>query len=441
MGEDSLVDLECKMRDVLGSGFRASFFCDSDLLTSDDKLKKYSILTVRHEQLVDGDWDAFEVEERLFKAQYHTDDALTAQHEKNIFSRCGSGYSLAKFYGKGSQSSMGISRVEVVTCRHTGERRAMKHVTIAHGEGLPYSALRTIAIFKATSHQHVERLFDVFCTPHHIILVSELWIEALNLGTYMKLVSTVRDLAGGNDLGPGLEPGQVKDLSRQMLSGLEYCHAHRIIHRDLKPANLYIDTLHNPTLKIGGFEVARVFSLPVPQYTPEVGTRWYRPPEVLLGSTLYSLPWDVWSAGCILGEIAIGSPVIYGDSEIGVLFCMFRRLGTPDESVWPGVSELPDFKPTFPNWKPQGWANIQNTLVKVGPMGIDLLEQLLCYDPRQGSLQGEPWLIHILLHHNPLTILIVRRRPRKRLKQLAATPRDGLRMASVTASNLHQKES
>ena len=47
------------------------------------------------------------------------------------------------------------------------------------------------------------------------------------------------------------------------------------------------------------------------------------------------------------------------------------KLGTPTEAVWPGLSELPDFKPTFPQWKPKGWANIRNTLPQVGPAGID----------------------------------------------------------------------
>jgi len=264
----------------------------------------------------------------------------------------------------------------------------MKHMKIVHdGEGVPYSCLREIAILKAISHQHVERLFDVFCKPHSIILVSELWIEALTLWSYMKLFRTaqVQDrVRDSHALGPGLEPGQVQDLSQQLLSGLEHCHAHRIIHRALQPKNLYIDALHSPTLKIGGFKFARAFSLPVPQYTHEVVNLNYKAPEILLGSRLYGVPIDVWSVGCILGEMATGSPVIHGEtqSEIAVIFSMFSKLGTPDETVWPGVSELPDFKPTFPKWKPQGWANIRNTLVKVGPAGIDLLEQLLCYDPR-----------------------------------------------------------
>jgi serine/threonine protein kinase len=161
----------------------------------------------------------------------------------------------------------------------------------------------------------------------------------------------------------------------------------------LKPTTLYIDALHNPTLKIGGFGFARAFSLPAPHYTPEAGTLWYKPPEVLLGSRLYSLPWDVWSVGCILGVMATGSPVIRGDSEIDVLFAMFSKFGTPSEGVWPGVSDLPYFSPKFPKWQPRGWANIRNTLVKVGPTGIDLLEQLLCYDP-QARISARRALAH-----------------------------------------------
>merc|ERR1719265_969519 len=160
-------------------------------------------------------------------------------------------------------------------------------------------------------------------------------------------------------LGTPLQPTTIRNLNFQLCRGVEFCHASRIIHRDIKPQNLLID--HRMRLKIADFGLARAFTLPVPKYTHEVVTVWYRPPEILLGAPLYSLPVDIWSIGCVLGEMATGQPLFAGDSEIDTIFKIFQKLGTPTEQTWPGVSELPDFKPTFPKWPARGWPSIRNT--------------------------------------------------------------------------------
>ena len=163
-----------------------------------------------------------------------------------------------------------------------------------------------------------------------------------------------------------------------MLSGICHCHRHRILHRDLKPQNLLIDT--NQNLKIADFGLARAFCLPIKTYTHEVVTLWYRAPEILMGAKKYSTPVDIWSLGCIFAELAIGRPVFAGDSEIDQLFKIFRVLGTPNERSYPGVSNLPDFKNTFPQWNQQDL----NTFVPgVNGNGIDLLAKMLVVDPSQ----------------------------------------------------------
>ena len=98
---------------------------------------------------------------------------------------------------------------------------------------------------------------------------------------------------------------QVRDFSFQLLAGLDFLHRHRIIHRDLKPQNLLIT--NNNELKIADFGLARAFALPVPKYTHEVVTVWYRSPEILLGQAEYSLPVDIWSTGCIMAEMGCGA--------------------------------------------------------------------------------------------------------------------------------------
>lgn len=258
-------------------------------------------------------------------------------------------------------------KVRKARCRQTGEFRALKQMKLGTQEdGVPSTAIREIAILKELAHENIVRLIDVFCKPGELVLVFELLDS--DLKKHMKA------------LNGRLQPGQVRDFGRQLLKGIEFCHMNRIIHRDLKPQNLLIDS--GLRLKIADFGLARAFMLPVPQYTHEVVTVWYRPLEILLGSKLYSVPVDLWGVGCILAEMATGSPLFAGDSEIDTAFKIFQKLGTPTEAVWPGVSELPDFKPTFPKWTHKGWANIRNTQAQVGASGIDILDRLMRYNPR-----------------------------------------------------------
>lgn len=288
------------------------------------------------------DEDMFVNLEREFKAQYDM--------------------SSAEVLGEGT-----YGRVVKAKRRQTGEVVAMKEIKPSSSEeGVPSTAIREIAILKELNHDNIVRLHDVFCKPGKLTLVFEL--AESDLKKHMK------------SLNGALTPAMVQDFSRQLLTGLEFCHANRIIHRDLKPQNLLI--ANRKHLKIADFGLARAFSVPCPEYTHEVITVWYRPLEILLGSKLYSIPVDLWGVGCIIAEMATGAPLFAGDSEIDTAFKIFQKLGTPTEAVWPGVMELPDFKATFPKWKHKGWVNIRNTSAQVGAAGIQLLDELLKYDPK-----------------------------------------------------------
>jgi len=272
-------------------------------------------------------------------------------------------YEIGDVLGEGT-----YGKVLKARCRQTGEVRAMKQMKLgSHSEeGVPSTAIREVAILKELAHENIVQLLDVFCKPGELILVFELLDS--DLKKHMK------------SLGGKLQPTQVRDFAAQLLAGMEFCHANRIIHRDLKPQNLLIN--NSLQLKIADFGLARAFTLPIPQYTHEVITVWYRPLEILLGSKLYSVPVDMWGVGCIVAEMATGQPLFAGDSEIDTAFKIFQKLGTPTEATWPGVSELPDFKPSFPKWSHKGWANIRNTLAQLGTPGIELLDQLMRYNPR-----------------------------------------------------------
>lgn len=271
-------------------------------------------------------------------------------------------YDITEVLGEGT-----YGKVRKARCRQTGEFRALKQMKLGTREdGVPSTAIREIAILKELHHENIVQLIDVFCKPGDLTLVFE--ILDSDLKKHMKA------------LGGMMQPRQINDFARQLLKGIEFCHANRIIHRDLKPQNLLVNSA-TKVLKIADFGLARAFSLPVPQYTHEVITVWYRPLEILLGSKLYSIPVDLWGVGCILAEMATGSPLFPGDSEIDTTFKIFQKLGTPTVAVWPGITELPDFKPSFPQWRPKGWVNIRNTHAQLGNSGIDLLDQLMHYDP------------------------------------------------------------
>ena len=146
----------------------------------------------------------------------------------------------------------------------------------------------------------------------------------------------------------------------------------------MKPQNLLIT--NDLKLKLADFGLSRMFSLPMGKMTHEIITLWYRPPEVLLGLENYTTKVDSWSVGCIMAEMIIDKPLFPGDSEIGQLFKIFQTMGTPSEDVWPGVSKLPDYKYTFPQWKSKPFAELFPNLDKEG---IDLLSKLLTMDPEK----------------------------------------------------------
>mmetsp|Transcript_36589 Transcript_36589/g.97851 ORF Transcript_36589/g.97851 Transcript_36589/m.97851 type:complete len:222 (-) Transcript_36589:806-1471(-) len=179
------------------------------------------------------------------------------------------------------------------------------------------------------------------------------------------------------------EPDLIQHFLRQLCSGMSFCHDNRVLHRDLKPQNLLLDAEYN--LKLADFGLARVFSVPLRQYTHEVVTLWYRAPEILLGTKEYTTAIDSWSIGCIFAEMTTLQPLFPGDSEIDELFRIFRTCGTPSEdqesdTFWPGVSALENWKDVFPCWKPH---NLNRITPRLSEDGVDLLEKLITYDPQR----------------------------------------------------------
>ena len=124
----------------------------------------------------------------------------------------------------------------------------------------------------------------------------------------------------------GLTPELVRKYIFQLCHALAFCHSKDVIHRDIKPENLLIDPA-TATLKLCDFGFARTVTSSRQALTDYVATRWYRAPELLLGSTSYTNKVDVWAIGCIMGELCDGQPMFPGESEIDQLYIIQKVLG------------------------------------------------------------------------------------------------------------------
>lgn len=247
----------------------------------------------------------------------------------------------------------------------TGEMVALKRIRLdSEQDGVPSTAIREISLLKELQHINIVKLLDIIHADNKLFLVFEYLNQ--DLKKYMELYQNKN----------GLPINLVKSYLFQMLQGIAYCHTHRILHRDLKPQNLLLST--EGLIKLADFGLARAFGVPIRSFTHEVVTLWYRAPEILLGCKYYSTEVDIWSIGGIFSEMATHKVLFKGDSEIDQLFQIFRILGTPDEKVWRGVSQLSDYKTTFPNWTRQKLSTYNPQL---DADGLDLLGKLLVYQP------------------------------------------------------------
>ncbi|XP_021698650.1 cyclin-dependent kinase 14 isoform X2 [Aedes aegypti] len=211
----------------------------------------------------------------------------------------------------------------------TNQVVALKEIRLQEEEGAPFTAIREASLLKELKHSNIVTLHDIVHTRETLTFVFE-------------FVNT--DLSQYMERHPGgLDHRNVRLFLFQLLRGLSYCHKRRVLHRDVKPQNLLISEMGE--LKLADFGLARAKSVPSHTYSHEVVTLWYRPPDVLLGSTEYSTSLDMWGVGCIFVEMITGMPTFPGIRDTyDQLDKIFKILGTPTEETWPGVTHLPGYK-------------------------------------------------------------------------------------------------
>jgi len=203
----------------------------------------------------------------------------------------------------------------VLKCRNkeTAEIVAIKKFKESDDdEILRKTTLREVKILRMLRHNNIVSLKEAFKRKAKLYLVFE-YVEK-------NLLEVLEEEPSG------LDPEVVRIYIFQLVQAIHWCHSNSVIHRDIKPENLLIN-VRSKTLKLCDFGFARVISKSSDELTDYVATRWYRAPELLLGSTNYTFGVDMWAIGCIMGEISDGQPIFPGDSEIDQLYIIQRVMG------------------------------------------------------------------------------------------------------------------
>lgn len=244
-------------------------------------------------------------------------------------------------------------------------------------EGFPISALREIGVLLSLSHESIVTVREmvVGSTPDKVFMVMECF--EMDLQAAMKK---------GNGASTPFAQSEVKFMMRQLLSAMAHVHEHWYLHRDIKTSNILV----HKTGKIAlcDFGLARKYEQPARNMTQMVVTLWYRAPELLFSESMYGPEIDIWSIGCIFGELLIKDVILKGTGELDQIQKIFKLLGTPsDEEYWKNL------------WAKQGstfkWKKNDSNLARtfavnsfsatdqsyLSQEGFDLLSQLLSLNP------------------------------------------------------------
>uniref|UniRef100_A0A8C1WWT6 Cyclin-dependent kinase-like 5 n=1 Tax=Cyprinus carpio TaxID=7962 RepID=A0A8C1WWT6_CYPCA len=250
----------------------------------------------------------------------------------------------------------------VLKCRHK-----VRHV---YNEEVKETTLRELKMLRTLKQDNIVELKEAFRRRGKLYLVFE-YVEK-------NMLELLEELPNG------APPDKVRSYIFQLIKAIHWCHKNEIVHRDIKPENLLISS--NDILKLCDFGFARNLSEGSDaNYTEYVATRWYRSPELLLGAP-YGKAVDMWSVGCILGELSDGQPLFPGESEIDQLFTIQKVLGPlPPEQMKlfynnPRFAGLRFPSVSHPQTLDRRYLGIINGLM------LDLVKNLLCLNPTERFL-------------------------------------------------------
>lgn len=245
----------------------------------------------------------------------------------------------------------------------TGEVVIIKVVRIDTDEdGIPSSCLRAISILKAFKHINIVNLRDVICEESNLRLVHEFMDR--DLKSYIRRGTMNKAL--------------LRSYAFQILCSVYFLHSHGVIHQNIQPENLLIN--RGGLCKLTGFETSVLYNHPSSRFDGEITMLWYRAPELLIEEQTHDFAIDLWSCGCVIAEMATGSPLFTGDSPVDQLMKICTVLGTPSESDWPSFyrhinRDIPLPKGPF--------VGLSETLPEADSDLVDLLSRLLTLNPEK----------------------------------------------------------
>ncbi|XP_011036909.1 PREDICTED: mitogen-activated protein kinase homolog MMK2 isoform X2 [Populus euphratica] len=229
--------------------------------------------------------------------------------------------------------------------------------------------LREIKLLRHMDHENVIAIKDII-RPPQMENFNDVYI------VYELMDTDLHQIIRSNQL---LTDDHCRYFLYQLLRGLKYVHSANVLHRDLKPGNLFLNA--NCDLKIGDFGLARTTS-ETDFMTEYVVTRWYRAPELLLNCSEYTAAIDIWSVGCILGEIMSRQPLFPGKDYVHQLRLITELIGSPDdfslgflrsENARRYVRQLPQYPRQ----------NFAARFPDMSAGAVELLEKMLVFDPNR----------------------------------------------------------
>lgn len=255
-------------------------------------------------------------------------------------------------------------------------------------EGFPITAMREIKLLQSFEHPNIVGLLEMMVERGQITMIFDyLDHDLTGLLTHPDMQLT---------------DGHRKTIFRQLLDGINYLHKKRVIHRDIKGSNILLNS--SGVLKIADFGLARKMKVlragENPDYTNRVITIWYRPPELLMGSTNYGREVDIWGVGCLLIELYTKNATFQGTEEISQLYKIYEIMGTPSLEYWPEVENLPWFEMLKPkvNRRPIFEREYKHLMT---PDSFDLAQKMLELHPGK-RINAEDALQHPYFTNDPL---------------------------------------
>jgi len=204
--------------------------------------------------------------------------------------------------------------------------------------------------------------------------------------TYLVLDFCLQDLAVILDKhdkeNPAFLMPAVKNLAKQLFTGLEYMHSNHIIHRDIKCSNILL--AEGGVLKISDFGLTRRINNVEPS-TPGVVTLWYRSPELIysIKNNIQTGAVDAWAAACVVCELIQNSVLFKSKGELDLISMHIKLLGSPDKQSWP------EFSTQAISIKPQPYNRLSSKFLFLTKSAIDLLTGLLTYNPKKRMTMRE----------------------------------------------------